>query len=169
MRLFTISRRHLCTAAAAAGLLAAGLPTTAAAQPAYPSKPVKLVVPFPPGVSPDVIARLWGEGFTHLTGQPVVVENRPGAGGAVGSAYAAKQPADGYTLVMEVESSHAVNPNVYVKTAYDPVKDFAPISNLADVPNVLVVNPSFPATDLQAFIRLLKANPGKTAVDHDPD
>jgi tripartite-type tricarboxylate transporter receptor subunit TctC len=79
----------------------------------------------------------------------------------VGSAYAAKQPADGYTLVMLVESSHAVNPNVYAKTAYDPVKDFAPISNIADVPNVLVVNPGFPASDLKGLVKELKANPDK--------
>ncbi|WP_316155748.1 tripartite tricarboxylate transporter substrate binding protein [Cupriavidus sp. BIC8F] len=128
---------------------------------AYPDRPIKLIVPYAAGGTTDLIARIVGTRLGPVLGQPVVVENRPGAGGAVGSAYAAKQPADGYTLVMEVESSHAVNPNVYLKTAYDPVKDFAPVSNLADVPNVLVVNPAFPATDLKSFIRLLKANPGK--------
>ncbi|NUT15600.1 MAG: ABC transporter substrate-binding protein, partial [Cupriavidus sp.] len=119
---------------------------------AYPERPIKLIVPYAAGGTTDIIARIVGTRLGPVLGQPVVIENRPGAGGAVGSAYAAKQPADGYTLVMEVESSHAVNPNVYLKTAYDPVKDFAPISNLADVPNVLVVNPAFPATDLAAFI-----------------
>lgn len=128
---------------------------------AYPERPIKLIVPYAAGGTTDIIARIVGTRLGPVLGQPVVIENRPGAGGAVGSAYAAKQPADGYTLVMEVESSHAVNPNVYLKTAYDPVKDFAPISNLADVPNVLVVNPSFPATDLPSFIKQLKANPGK--------
>ncbi|CAJ97315.1 Tripartite-type tricarboxylate transporter, extracytoplasmic receptor component TctC [Cupriavidus necator] len=128
---------------------------------AYPDRPIKLIVPYAAGGTTDIIARIVGTRLGPVLGQPVVVENRPGAGGAVGSAYAARQPADGYTLVMEVESSHAVNPNVYLKTAYDPVKDFAPVSNLADVPNVLVVNPAFPATDLQSFIKLLKANPGK--------
>ncbi|AQV99080.1 ABC transporter substrate-binding protein [Cupriavidus necator] len=128
---------------------------------AYPDRPIKLIVPYAAGGTTDIIARIVGTRLGPVLGQPMVVENRPGAGGAVGSAYAAKQPADGYTLVMEVESSHAVNPNVYLKTAYDPVKDFAPVSNLADVPNVLVVNPAFPATDLQSFIKLLKANPGK--------
>ncbi|AEI81385.1 extra-cytoplasmic solute receptor [Cupriavidus necator N-1] len=128
---------------------------------AYPDRPIKMIVPYAAGGTTDIIARIVGTRLGPVLGQPVVVENRPGAGGAVGSAYAAKQPADGYTLVMEVESSHAVNPNVYLKTAYDPVKDFAPVSNLADVPNVLVVNPAFPATDLQSFIKLLKANPGK--------
>lgn len=128
---------------------------------AYPDKPIKLIVPYAAGGTTDIIARIVGTRLGAVLKQPVVVENRPGAGGAVGSAYAAKQPADGYTLVMEVESSHAVNPNVYAKTAYDPVRDFEPISNLADVPNVLVVNPAFPASDLPAFIKLLKANPGK--------
>ncbi|MBB2920296.1 Bug family tripartite tricarboxylate transporter substrate binding protein [Cupriavidus alkaliphilus] len=128
---------------------------------AYPERPIKLIVPYAAGGTTDIIARIVGTRLGPVLGQPVVIENRPGAGGAVGSAYAAKQPADGYTLVMEVESSHAVNPNVYLKTAYDPVKDFAPISNLADVPNVLVVNPAFPATDLASFIKQLKASPGK--------
>lgn len=127
----------------------------------WPDKPIKLIVPYAAGGTTDIIARVVGTRLGAVLKQPVVIENRPGAGGAVGSAFAAKQPADGYTLVMEVESSHAVNPNVYQKTAYDPVKDFDPISNLADVPNVLVVNPSFPAQDLTAFIKLLKAEPGK--------
>ena len=128
---------------------------------AYPERPIKLIVPYAAGGTTDIIARIVGTRLGAVLTQPVVIENRPGAGGAVGSAYAAKQPADGYTLVMQVESSHAVNPNVYAKTPYDPVKDFAPISNLADVPNVLVVNPAFPATDLASFIKQLKANPGK--------
>jgi tripartite-type tricarboxylate transporter receptor subunit TctC len=141
--------------------LLAGLGLTSTAQAAWPDRPIKLIVPYAAGGTTDIIARIVGTRLGPVIGQPVVVENRPGAGGAVGSAYAAKQSPDGYTLVMEVESSHAVNPNVYLKTAYDPVKDFDPISNLADVPNVLVVNPAFPATDLAAFIKLLKANPGK--------
>ncbi|UIF91578.1 tripartite tricarboxylate transporter substrate binding protein [Cupriavidus sp. UYPR2.512] len=142
--------------------LVAACASGAAHATAYPERPIKLIVPYAAGGTTDIIARIVGTRLGPVLGQPVVVENRPGAGGAVGSAYAAKQPADGYTLVMAVESSHAVNPNVYLKTAYDPVRDFAPVSNLADVPNVLVVNPAFPVTDLQSFIRLLKANhPGK--------
>ena len=144
-----------------AAALLAGLGLASTAQAAWPDRPIKLIVPYAAGGTTDIIARIVGTRLGPVIGQPVVVENRPGAGGAVGSAYAAKQSPDGYTLVMEVESSHAVNPNVYLKTAYDPVKDFDPISNLADVPNVLVVNPAFPATDLAAFIKLLKANPGK--------
>ena len=144
-------------------LLAMGLACIAAAMPAraqsYPDKPVKLIVPYAPGGTTDLLARIIGTRLGAILKQPVVIENRPGAGGAVGSAYAAKQPADGYTLVMVVESSHAVNPNVYAKTAYDPVKDFAPISNIADVPNVLVVNLNFPATDVQGLVKELKAHP----------
>ena len=146
-------------------MLALSLAFIAAAMPAqaqaYPDKPVKLIVPYAPGGTTDLLARIIGTRLGAILKQPFVVENRPGAGGSVGSAYAAKQPADGYTLVMLVESSHAVNPNVYAKTAYDPVKDFAPISNIADVPNVLVVNPGFPASDLKGLVKELKANPDK--------
>lgn len=143
----------------AATLALAGFATTAHAE--YPDRPVKLIVPYAAGGTTDIVARIVSTKLSVILKQPVVVDNRPGAGGAVGSAFAAKQAPDGYTLVMVVESSHAVNPNVYAKTPYDPVKDFAPISNLADVPNVLVVNPDFPAKDLPEFIKLLKANPGK--------
>ena len=137
------------------------LPAMAAAE--YPDRPIRLVVPYAVGGTTDIIARVVGGKLGEQLGQSVVIENRPGAGGSIGSAYAAKQPADGYTLVMAVESSHAVNPNVYARSAHDPVKDFAPISNLADVPNVLVVNPSLPAQDLAAFQQLLKASPDKYA------
>lgn len=92
---------------------------------AYPDKPIKLVVPYAVGGTTDIIARVIGVRLGAILGQSLVIENQPGAGGSVGSAYAAKQPADGYTLVMAVESSHAVNPNVYEKSPYDPVKDFA--------------------------------------------
>lgn len=137
------------------------LPATAVAE--YPDRPIRLVVPYAVGGTTDIIARVVGARLGERLGQSVVIENRPGAGGSIGSAYAAKQPADGYTLVMAVESSHAVNPNVYARSAYDPIKDFAPVSNLADVPNVLVVNPAVPAQDLASFLRLLKAEPDKYA------
>jgi len=143
--------------------LAACLALPAAAAADYPDRPIRLVVPYAVGGTTDIIARVVGNKMGMVLGQSVVIENKPGAGGSIGSAYAAKQPADGYTLVMAVESSHAVNPNVYAKSAYDPVKDFAPVSNLADVPNVLVVNPDLPARDLPALLGLLKAEPGKYA------
>jgi tripartite-type tricarboxylate transporter receptor subunit TctC len=142
------------------GIAAAATPAQAQG---YPDKPVKLIVPYAPGGTTDLLARIIGTKLSAILKQPFIVENRPGAGGAVGAAHASKQPADGYTLVMVVESSHAVNPNVYAKTAYDPVKDFAPISNIADVPNVLVVNPGFPATDLQGLVNELKAHPDRYA------
>lgn len=135
----------------------------AISQAAYPDKPIKLVVPYAVGGTTDIIARVVGVKLGAILGQSVVIENKPGAGGSVGSAYASKQPADGYTLVMAVESSHAVNTNVYEKSPYDPVKDFAPISNLADVPNVLVINPDLPAKNIEQFIELLKRSPDKYA------
>lgn len=145
----------------AALLACLAMPGVAAAD--YPDKPIRLVVPYAVGGTTDIIARVVGNKLGMRLGQSVIIENKPGAGGSIGSAYAAKQPPDGYTLVMAVESSHAVNPNVYAKSAYDPVRDFAPISNLADVPNVLVVNPALPAQDMAAFLKLLKADPNKYA------
>ncbi|KRB86983.1 Bug family tripartite tricarboxylate transporter substrate binding protein [Noviherbaspirillum sp. Root189] len=144
----------------AAAMLTGGLTLSAQAAD-YPDKTVRIIVPYAPGGTTDVIARIVGAKLGIILKQPFIIENRPGAGGGIGSAYAAKQPADGYTLVMLVESSHAVNPQVYAKTAYDPIKDFAPISNLADVPNVLVVNPSMPAASVPALVKELKANPQK--------
>lgn len=129
----------------------------------FPDRPIRLIVPYAVGGTTDIIARVVGNKLGAVLGQPIIIENKPGAGGNIGSAYAARQPADGYTLVMAVESSHAVNPNVYAKSPYDPIKDFSPISNLADVPNVLVVNPALPAQDLKAFLALLKSQPGKLA------
>ncbi len=143
------------------GLAVAAASLSPARADTYPSKPVRLVVPYAPGGTTDLLARIIAQRLQVELKQPFVVDNRPGAGGSVGSAYASKQPADGYTLVMVVESSHAVNPNVYDKTMYDPVKDFAPISNIADVPNVLVVNPKFPAQDVKGLVAQLKANPKK--------
>jgi tripartite-type tricarboxylate transporter receptor subunit TctC len=156
----TTTRRGLLALAGA--LLALSPPAAMAAGPDdYPQRPVQVVVPYAPGGTTDIIARIVAQKLSSVLGQPFIVLNKPGAGGAVGSEFAAKQPADGYTLVMAVESSHAVNPNVYKEKRYDPVKDFAPISNLADVPNVLVVNPSLPAKDFAAFLAEVKANPGK--------
>src|SRR5256884_187451 len=109
----------------------------------------------------DVIARVAARYLGETLGQPVVVENRPGAGGSTGSAYAAKQPADGYTLVMMVESSHAVNPNVYAKPAYDPVKDFTPITNIANVPGVMVVSAGSAYKSAKDVSDAARAAPGK--------
>ena len=128
-----MTKRMKALKAAVAAAALAGMPLAYAAGAAgaagagsYPERPVRLVVPYAVGGATDVIARVAARYLGETLGQAVVVENRPGAGGSTGSAYAAKQPADGYTLVMMVESSHAVNPNVYAKPAYDPVKDFTP-------------------------------------------
>lgn len=134
----------------------------AAAQPEpYPSRPVQIIVPYAAGGTTDILARIAGQKLTELLGKSFLIVNKPGAGGSLGSEFAAKQPADGYTLVMAVESSHAVNPNVYEQRRYDPVKDFAPISNIADVPNVLVVNKDFAAKTLPELIEELKKDPTK--------
>ena len=155
--LSTISRRRLCTVAVAA-LLAAALPTAASAQPAYPARAVKLVVPFPPGVSPDVIARLWGEGFTRLTGQPVVVENRPGASTIIGAQAVANAPADGYTLLWTVNNTFSINPYVYRKLPYK-AEDFVPITRILSVPYVLVTSVDSKYRTLQDLAREAKARP----------
>lgn len=129
----------------------------------YPDKPLRLIVPYAVGGTTDILARVVGNKLGKVLGQSIIIENRPGGGGNIGSAYAARQPADGYTLVMAVESSHAVNPSVYAKPTYDPIHDFAPISNLADVPNVLVVNPELPAEDISSFLALLQKHPQRYA------
>jgi len=126
----------------------------------YPTHPIKLLVPWPPGQATDVAARMVADKLVPVLGQPLVVDNRPGAGGVVGSEVAAKSPADGYTLLAGSSGPISISPNVQ-KVAYEPLKDFAPISLLAINPFVLVVNPSIPAKDVKELIALLKANPGK--------
>jgi tripartite-type tricarboxylate transporter receptor subunit TctC len=132
----------------------------ALAQP-YPAKPIKLVAPSTPGDAPDVIARLVADKLSSALGQQVVVENRPGAGGVVGSDYVAKSAPDGYTLIMGNAGSHGINAAVYSKLPYDIQHDFAPVSQVAVAPNVMVINPSVPASSVAEFIAYAKANPGK--------
>jgi tripartite-type tricarboxylate transporter receptor subunit TctC len=132
----------------------------AAAQ-SYPAKPIRLMVPFPPGGSTDIVARIVAQKLGTQLGQSLVIENRGGAGGTLGTAVVAKAPADGYTLVVGTTSTHVVAPSVYQKLEYDPVKDFAPISLIAVTPYLLVVNPSVPAKSVQELIALMKAQPGK--------
>jgi tripartite-type tricarboxylate transporter receptor subunit TctC len=119
------------------------------------------VVPFPAGGSPDIIARLITERFSRMWGQQVLVENRPGAGGTVGAAYAAKSPADGYTLFQCNIASSAIAESLYAKMPYDHQRDFAPISRIGMTPNVLVVHPSMPARSVKEFISYARAHPGK--------
>src|SRR5205085_4512805 len=127
----------------------------------FPAKPVKLVVPFPPGGPLDAAGRAIADKLTQTWGQPVVVDNKPGAGGNIGADLVAKSPPDGYTVVMGALSTHAVNPSLYPTMPYDAAKDFAPITLVAVTPNVLVVNPSLPVHSVKELIAYAKANPGK--------
>ena len=151
---------------ALAAMLAIALSLSASkdvAAQSYPSRPVKLVVPFPPGGPLDIIGRAIAQKLTEAWGQSVVVDNRPGAGGNIGADVVAKSPPDGYTVVMGALSTHAVNPSLYAKMPYDAVKDFAPITLVAVTPNVLVVNASLPVGSAKEFIAYAKANSGKLA------
>lgn len=133
-------------------------PAPVAAQP-YPAKPIRLIAPFPTGAS-QILAHLVSEKLGESLGKPVVVDYRPGGGGNIGAEIAAKTPPDGYTLVI-LSSSHTTSPSMYKKLNYDALKDFAPISLIAVVPNVLVVHPSLPAISLRGLAQLGRANPGK--------
>jgi tripartite-type tricarboxylate transporter receptor subunit TctC len=127
----------------------------------YPAKPIRLVAPSTPGDAPDVIARLVAERLSVALGQQVVVENRPGAGGVVGSEIVAKSAPDGYTLIMGNAGSHGINAAVYSKLPYDILKDFAPVSQIAIAPNIFVVNPALPVHTISEFIAYAKARPGQ--------
>jgi tripartite-type tricarboxylate transporter receptor subunit TctC len=129
----------------------------------YPAHPLRLVVPFTPGGSSDVLARAIGTEMGRSLGQPIVIDNVPGAGGSLGAEKVARSPADGYTLLMGHIGTLAVNPALYPKLGYDPVRSFAPVAWVARVPNVLVVNPSVPAKDLKELVALAKAQPGRLA------
>jgi tripartite-type tricarboxylate transporter receptor subunit TctC len=145
------------------GLTASLASTGAAAQTAatYPNKPIRLVVPFTPGGSTDILARAIGQELTKAWGQSVVIDNVPGAGGSIGADRVAKAPADGYTLLMGHIGTLAVNPSLYPKLPYSPVKDFAPVAWVARVPNILVVNPQVPAKTTAELVALAKAKPGQ--------
>jgi len=147
--------------AALLAVLVAAFPGGAAFAQAYPSKPIRLIVPFAAGGGNDAVARLVGKRLADSLGQPVLVDNRPGAGGVVGAELAAKSAPDGYTLFLGGVGSHAINPNLHRKLPYDPVRDFAPVELLAQAPLVLVVHPSVPARDIAEFIAYARANPGR--------
>ncbi|MBB6308847.1 tripartite tricarboxylate transporter substrate binding protein [Xanthobacter tagetidis] len=123
----------------------------------YPSKPIRLIAPFAPGALTDTLARLIGNKMSVAWGQPVVVENRPGAAGAIGTAAVANSPPDGYTLVV-ITSGHVINPN-FTQLPYDPVKSFEPVILLTEIPNLVAVHPSVPVKTLDEYVKLVKANP----------
>lgn len=143
------------------GLLLLCAPTLAWAQERYPAKPIRLVVPFAVGGATDIMARIMGQKMGELLGQTFVIDNRPGAGGNLGSDFVAKSPPDGYTLLMATASTHATNPALYKKFPYDPVNDFIALGVLGINPSALGVHPSVNARDVASLIALLKANPGK--------
>ncbi len=147
------NRRNVCLTALAP--LAMVLPRAFAQS--YPSKPVTIIVPQAPGGTNDALGRILAQKLTERLGQSFVVENRVGAGGNIGTAFAAKAPKDGHTLLLTISSTQAINPALYKNTGFDPVKDFDPIAPVGVVPNVLVVNPAFPAKNLSEFLAAAKA------------
>ena len=154
-------RRAALATLASLAFGAAALPTGALAQNNYPSKLITIIVPFSAGGTTDILARIVAQALTTELGQSVVVDNRPGAGGNIGGLLAAKAPADGYTLFMGTVGTHAINAALYKKMAFDPVKDFAPLTRVANVPNLLVANPNQPYKSVKELIAYAKANPGK--------
>ncbi len=151
----------LARIAAATLLATAALHIGSAAAQAYPVKPIRLLVPFPPGGSTDIVARIVAQKLSSQLGQAMVVENRGGAGGTIGTAVVAKAAPDGYSLLVGSTSTHVVAPSVYAKLEYDPVKDFAPISLMAVSPYLLVVHPAVQAKTLKELVGLLRAQPGR--------
>jgi tripartite-type tricarboxylate transporter receptor subunit TctC len=133
----------------------------ASGQPAYPTRPIKLVVPYPPGALTDLLARAIGERLSTAVKEPVIVENKPGAGTLVGAEYVAKQPADGYTLLMATSTTLGISPALYQPSPINPVKDFAPVSPVGTVNFFMIANPAFPAKTVKEMIDVIKTSPGK--------
>lgn len=142
-------------------LLAVLLSTFVSAQTAYPDRPIKLIVPYPPGGTTDLLARTLAPRLFERLGQPILIENRAGAGGVIGSQVVAKSPADGYTLVFGSIASHGILPAIQVPPPYDPIRDFSPVSLVAITPNVLLANVAAPAKNVAELIALAKSQPGK--------
>jgi len=159
-RIFLVLSGRLISVGSAVAVLALAC-GGANAQDRYPSKPVRMVVSFSAGGPTDTVARVMSARMAELLGQQFVVENRVGAGGNIGADMVAKSPPDGYTLLMATVSTHAINPGLYKKMPYDPVRDFAPLGRVGVTPTLLGVHPSVPATDIKSLVALVKENPGK--------
>jgi tripartite-type tricarboxylate transporter receptor subunit TctC len=134
---------------------------TAAGAQEYPDRPVHLIVPFPPGGGADILARTVQSRLAQALGKPIVIENKPGAGGNVGAEYVAKAAADGYTLLYGTNGTHGINVSLYRNLRFDPLKDFIPVSRMTTIATMLIVNTQFPVTSVEELIRYAKANPGK--------
>src|SRR3954466_12017779 len=151
---------HLRSSAFVCGSLLLVSAVNVAAQP-YPAKPIRLVVPFPPGGPADSVARVLAQKLNDVLGQQVVVDNRAGATGTIGAGIVAKSPPDGYTLLLGTSNEIAMSPGLFDKLPYDPTKDFTPVSNVINFPNILVVNPHLPAQKLADLVALARAKPGQ--------
>ncbi|MDM0120733.1 Bug family tripartite tricarboxylate transporter substrate binding protein [Variovorax arabinosiphilus] len=156
-----LNRRTFALATVAVASALSLAPLAAQAQAAFPSKPITIIVPFSAGGTTDILARVVGQFMSTDLGQPVVVDNRAGAGGNIGGQAAARATPDGYTIFMGTVGTHAINQALYKKMPFDPIKDFAPLSRVAMVPNLLVANPSQPYKNVKELIAYAKANPGK--------
>ena len=154
-------RNFIAAATIAAGTVFTGAVPTAYAQ-GYPAKPIRLIVPFAPGGTTDIVARIVGDKLGRELGQVVIIENRAGGGGTIGADFVAKSPADGYILGVATVSTIGTNPATNPKMPYDPIKDFSFITNMVNVPNVMTVNPNkLPVKDMKEFIAMVKKSPGK--------
>ena len=153
--------RKFRTVLAATSLLALTLFTSIASAESWPTKPIKIILGFPPGGATDILSRDFAAKLSEELKQPVLIENKPGAGGTIGADFAAKAPPDGYTLTIGTTSNHAIAVSLYKKLPYDPIKDFAPITILAVSQNVVVINPLVPANNIRELVAYAKANPGK--------
>ena len=155
---FSRALKLVCCATVLGAALVA---TSASAEDTYPTKPVRIVVSFSAGGPTDIVGRIFAQKLSEQLGQQFLVDNKVGAGGNIGADLVAKSPPDGYTLLVATVSTHAINPGLYARMPYDPIKDFAPIAQVGVTPTMLAVHPSIPATDVKSLIALVKANPGK--------
>jgi len=153
-----MKRRDLSVALISLGVF----PTLSKAQSAYPSRPIRLIVPFPPGGGADNLARIVMPKVAEILGQPIIIDNKPGAGGNVGSEQAARSAADGYTLLYGTNGTHGINHALYSRTGFE-LRDFSTVGRVSFIPAVLVVNPSVPADSVSQFLAYLKMNPGKVS------